>query len=119
MPFVQITIGTGRTVEQKRELLAAVSRATAETTGAPLSAVRAWIVEVPPTDLAVAGETQADRRAAQAALTQLGYNPGTIDGVIGAGTRTALRSWQQARGRVADGYLDAATVAALRKDAGL
>jgi lytic murein transglycosylase len=61
----------------------------------------------------------ADRRAAQAALTQLGYNPGPIDGVIGGGTRTALRAWQQARNRPADGYLDAATIAALRREAGL
>jgi hypothetical protein len=61
----------------------------------------------------------ADRRAAQAALTQLGYNPGPIDGVIGAGTRTALRSWQQARGRPADGYLDSGAIAALRREAGI
>ena len=63
MPFIQITMGPGRTEEQKRNLLAAVSQATADTTGAPLSAVRAWIVEVPPTDMAIAGETQADRHA--------------------------------------------------------
>jgi 4-oxalocrotonate tautomerase len=63
MPFIQITIGPGRTVEQKRELLTRISQVTAETTGSPLAAVRAWIVEVPPTDMAVAGETQADRHA--------------------------------------------------------
>jgi hypothetical protein len=61
----------------------------------------------------------ADRRAAQAALTQLGFDPGGIDGVVGAGTRKALRAWQTSRNRPADGYLDAATVAALRAEAGL
>jgi peptidoglycan hydrolase-like protein with peptidoglycan-binding domain len=61
----------------------------------------------------------ADRRAAQAALAQLGFNPGGIDGVVGAGTRAALRQWQAARKRPADGYLDAATVAALRREAGI
>jgi hypothetical protein len=61
----------------------------------------------------------ADRRAAQAALTQLGFNPGGIDGVIGAGTRAAVRAWQQSRGRPADGHVNAATVAALRAEAGL
>jgi hypothetical protein len=61
----------------------------------------------------------ADRRAAQAALTQLGFNPGGIDGVVGAGTRTALRAWQQARGRPATGYLDSETIGALRREAGL
>ena len=61
----------------------------------------------------------ADRRAAQAALAQLGFDPGPIDGVIGAGTRTALRAWQQSRRRPADGYLDAGTIAALRREAGI
>ena len=60
-----------------------------------------------------------DRRAAQAALAQLGFSPGAIDGVVGAGTRAALRQWQAARGRPDDGYLDAATVAALRREANL
>jgi peptidoglycan hydrolase-like protein with peptidoglycan-binding domain len=60
-----------------------------------------------------------DRRAVQAALTQLGYNVGAIDGVIGAGTRAAVRQWQSTRGRPADGYVDAATVAALRAEARL
>ncbi|WP_346619258.1 2-hydroxymuconate tautomerase family protein [Blastococcus montanus] len=63
MPYIQITMITGRTEEQKRDLLAAVSQATADSLGAPLDTVRAWVVEVPPTDIAVAGETHADRRA--------------------------------------------------------
>ena len=63
MPYIQITMISGRTEEQKRDLLAAVSQATADSIGAPLETVRAWIVEVPPTDIAVAGETHADRRA--------------------------------------------------------
>ncbi|MCF6508339.1 hypothetical protein E9549_13120 [Blastococcus sp. MG754426] len=63
MPFIQITMIAGRTEEQKRDLLAAVSQATTDSIGAPPETVRAWIVEVPPTDIAVAGETHADRRA--------------------------------------------------------
>ncbi len=47
----------------------------------------------------------ADRMAAQTALTRLGFNPGPVDGVIGSGTRTALRAWQKARNLPADGYL--------------
>jgi membrane-bound lytic murein transglycosylase B len=47
----------------------------------------------------------ADRIAAQGALARLGFNPGPADGVVGAGTRTALRAWQKARGLPADGYL--------------
>ncbi len=48
------------------------------------------------------------RIGAQTALARLGYDPGGIDGVVGAGTRAALRKWQLANGRLADGYLTAA-----------
>ena len=48
------------------------------------------------------------RIGAQAALTRLGYDTQGIDGVIGSNTRAALRRWQQANGRLADGYLTAA-----------
>ncbi len=47
----------------------------------------------------------ADRMAAQGALARLGFDPGPADGVIGAGSRKALRDWQKARGVPADGYL--------------
>ncbi|MFN3931714.1 MAG: lytic murein transglycosylase [Brevundimonas sp.] len=47
------------------------------------------------------------RIGAQRALTALGYDTQGIDGVIGANTRAALRRWQMATGRLADGYLTA------------
>ena len=47
------------------------------------------------------------RIGAQRALTALGYDTQGIDGVIGANTRAALRRWQIANGRLADGYLTA------------
>jgi len=47
------------------------------------------------------------RIGAQNALTRLGYDTKGVDGVIGANTRAALRRWQQANGRIADGYLTA------------
>ena len=43
--------------------------------------------------------------AAQQALASKGFNPGTIDGVAGLGTRQALRAWQRSQGLPADGYL--------------
>ncbi|TRW46571.1 tautomerase family protein [Georgenia yuyongxinii] len=64
MPLIQITMGAGRTAEQKRELLSAISQAAHETTGTPLAAVRAWIVEVPADELMIAGETLAERQSA-------------------------------------------------------
>ena len=64
---------------------------------APLMA--AWPVEAP--------LSADDRTGAQAALKLLGYDPGAVDGRIGAQTRTALRAWQIKTGLVADGHLTA------------
>jgi hypothetical protein len=49
--------------------------------------------------------TRDQRVGAQRALTQLGYDTQGVDGVIGSNTRSALRRWQVATGRIADGYL--------------
>ena len=61
----------------------------------------------------------ADRMAAQTALARVGFDPGAPDGVIGSGTRTALRGWQKARGLPADGYLSIDLVRKLRDEAAL
>lgn len=71
--------------------------------------VRAWPKETP--------LSLADRMTAQRALAALGFNPGAPDGVVGAGTRGALRSWQKSRGLLADGYLSAEVVARLKTEA--
>jgi lytic murein transglycosylase len=71
--------------------------------------VRPWPAEAP--------MSLADRMTAQRALAALGFDPGAPDGVIGMGTRTALRNWQKARGLVADGYLSPDTVAKLKAEA--
>ena len=55
-----------------------------------------------------------DRMAAQAALIKQGYNPGPADGVVGLGTRQALRAWQKAHGLPADGYLSPAVISRLK-----
>lgn len=49
--------------------------------------------------------SREQRIGAQRALTQLGYDTQGVDGVIGSNTRAALRRWQVATGRIADGYL--------------
>jgi peptidoglycan hydrolase-like protein with peptidoglycan-binding domain len=51
--------------------------------------------------------TRDQRIGAQRALTQLGYDTQGVDGVIGSNTRAALRRWQIANNRIADGYLTA------------
>ncbi|HEY1930205.1 MAG TPA: lytic murein transglycosylase [Caulobacteraceae bacterium] len=55
-----------------------------------------------------------DRLAAQGALQRLGYDPGPLDGVIGARARAALRAWQKAQGLTADGYLTPELIARLK-----
>ncbi len=58
-----------------------------------------------------------DRMTAQRALTALGFDPGGSDGVVGMGTRRALREWQKARGLTADGYLSVDLVRRLKAEA--
>ncbi len=57
----------------------------------------AWPVE-PPLSL-------DQRMKSQAALKAAGFDPGSVDGVIGPATRTAIRNWQRANNLPADGYL--------------
>jgi hypothetical protein len=52
--------------------------------------------------------TVADRRRVQAALRQLGYYDGTVDGVIGPETRAAIRRYQHELGAPMTGRLSAA-----------
>jgi membrane-bound lytic murein transglycosylase B len=77
--------------------------------GGPL--VASWPVEQP--------LSLADRMAAQIALARLGFDPGPADGVIGAGTRKALRAWQQSRQLPADGYLSSDMVVKLKAQAAI
>jgi membrane-bound lytic murein transglycosylase B len=77
--------------------------------GGPL--VATWPVETP--------LILADRMAAQIALARVGFPPGPADGVIGAGTRKALRAWQQSQQLPADGYLSNDMVARLKAQAGI
>jgi 4-oxalocrotonate tautomerase len=61
MPLIEIHLLEGRTTEQKRKLLEAVTRAVHESTGAPLSSIRAWIRELSPDAYMVAGELASER----------------------------------------------------------
>jgi peptidoglycan hydrolase-like protein with peptidoglycan-binding domain len=48
-------------------------------------------------------------RDLQEALKALGHDPGPIDGVFGAGTERAVRSFQQAKGIAVDGIVGRVT----------
>jgi len=56
----------------------------------------------------------SERKALQQALADAGYDPGPVDGIIGAGTRAALRKWQAANGMEPDGYASDAVLEALQ-----
>lgn len=58
-----------------------------------------------------------DRQAVrdiQARLLVIGYDPNGIDGSIGRGTRSAIRSWQGSIGAINTGFLNALQLDALR-----
>jgi hypothetical protein len=52
--------------------------------------------------------------AVQQRLAEAGYYRGTIDGVIGNGTRNAIRAYERANGLRVDGRIDAELLARLR-----
>ncbi|WP_375205404.1 lytic murein transglycosylase [Hyphococcus sp.] len=58
--------------------------------------------------------TLEERKALQQALKDRGFDPGPVDGIIGAGTKRALRAWQKQAGLPADGYASATVLEALR-----
>ena len=59
------------------------------------------------------GDTGAQVKRLQRALTQLGYTVGTIDGDYGTGTKTAVEQFQTASNLTADGVFGPATQTAL------
>lgn len=63
MPFVQVTMLAGRTPQQKKDLLAAVTAAVRDSIGVRQEAIRAWIVETPPDALMSGGVLAADKTA--------------------------------------------------------
>ncbi|ODT87220.1 lytic murein transglycosylase [Phenylobacterium sp. SCN 70-31] len=81
----------------------------ADRLGGGAGVVRPWPAETP--------LSLVDRMTAQRALAALGFDPGAPDGVVGMGTRRALREWQKARGLTADGYLSGDMVRRLRDEA--
>jgi peptidoglycan hydrolase-like protein with peptidoglycan-binding domain len=55
------------------------------------------------------GSTDPAVRDVQQALKTLGYDPGSIDGVFGAQTETAVKAFQQAKGIDVDGIVGRVT----------
>jgi 4-oxalocrotonate tautomerase len=62
MPLIEIHLLEGRTDDQKRALLASVTRAVQDSVGAPLESIRVWIQEFSPKEYMAAGVLAADRK---------------------------------------------------------
>jgi len=66
-------------------------------------------------DKALFSSNEQDRvKGVQGVLTQLGYVPRGIDGVMGDGTRSALRNYQEANNLTVTGEIDDETLSSLK-----
>ena len=64
MPIVEVTLVTGRTPQELRAMISAVTMAVSQTVAAPVSSIRVIIREVPTTHFAAGDVTIAERTAA-------------------------------------------------------
>jgi len=62
MPLVEIHLLEGRTDDQKKALLTAVTAAVHDSIGAPLESIRVWVQEFTPREYMIAGVLAADRK---------------------------------------------------------
>ena len=63
MPLINVHMAAGRTDEQKRAMLSAVTEAVHTSIGAPVESIRVWITEMEPTGFMAGGELLSDRQA--------------------------------------------------------
>ena len=63
MPLIEIHLLEGRSDDQKKALLAAVTRAVQESLGSPLETIRVWVQEMSPKAFMSAGVLAADKKA--------------------------------------------------------
>ena len=68
----------------------------------------------PPASEVSLGLDRPNRRRIQRGLRNEGFDPGAPDGLFGPRTRAAIRSWQEAQGVPATGYLDGPQAELLR-----
>jgi 4-oxalocrotonate tautomerase len=62
MPLIEVHLLEGRTEDQKKALLTAISKAVHESIGAPVETIRIWIKEFTPKDYMAAGVWYGDRK---------------------------------------------------------
>jgi 4-oxalocrotonate tautomerase len=62
MPLIEVHLLEGRTDEQKKALLTAITKAVNESIGAPLETIRVWIEEFSPKEYMAAGAWYGDKK---------------------------------------------------------
>lgn len=87
---------------------------TPTTTQTPTTSKPTKTVAAPTTTLSP-GDTGAQVKVLQRALTHLGYPVGKIDGDYGAATKAAVEKFQKAQGLDVDGVVGPKTLAALKQ----
>jgi 4-oxalocrotonate tautomerase len=65
MPIVEVTLVNGRSPQELRAMISAVTMAVSQTVAAPVESIRVIIREVPTTHFAAGDVTIAERRAGQ------------------------------------------------------
>ncbi|MBB5801457.1 4-oxalocrotonate tautomerase [Saccharothrix ecbatanensis] len=70
MPFIDVSLGTGRTPQQIRDLIHELTEAAHRAVGAPKANIRVVIREVEPAHWAAGDVTIAERNSAAAATTE-------------------------------------------------
>ena len=66
MPIVEVTLVEGRTPDELRAMISAVTKAVSQTIAAPVAAIRVIIHEVPTTHFAAGDITIAERQGIHA-----------------------------------------------------
>lgn len=67
MPLVNVHMSKGRTTEQKKALMEAITEVMHTCADAPRESVRVWITEMEATDFMAGGELLSDKKARLAA----------------------------------------------------
>jgi 4-oxalocrotonate tautomerase len=62
MPLIEIHMLEGRTDEQKKALLTAVTSAVHDSIGAPVESIRVWVQEFSAREYMIAGVLAAERK---------------------------------------------------------
>jgi 4-oxalocrotonate tautomerase len=62
MPLIEVHMLEGRTEDQKKAMLTAITQAVHESIGAPVDSIRIWIEEFTPKDYMAAGVWYGDRK---------------------------------------------------------